>query len=69
MCCSIPDAVPRAEPRGTRGNPPFYEVFGKRYYVLAQLEGLRRARHGVLVRPGLSRRSRPRWASATTCTP
>jgi rare lipoprotein A len=36
---SIPDAVPRAEPRGTRGNPPFYEVFGKRYYVMASSEG------------------------------
>ena len=36
---SIPDAVPRAEPRGRRGNPPFYEVFGKRYYVLASSEG------------------------------
>jgi rare lipoprotein A len=36
---SIPDAVPRTEPRGTRGNPPFYEVFGKRYYVLASSEG------------------------------
>ncbi|HEV7609559.1 MAG TPA: septal ring lytic transglycosylase RlpA family protein [Steroidobacteraceae bacterium] len=36
---SIPDAVPRVEPRGTRGNPPFYEVFGKRYYVLNSSEG------------------------------
>jgi rare lipoprotein A len=36
---SIPDAIPRPEPRGTRGNPPFYEVFGKRYYVLASSEG------------------------------
>ncbi|HEU5136649.1 MAG TPA: septal ring lytic transglycosylase RlpA family protein [Steroidobacteraceae bacterium] len=36
---AIPDAVPRAEPRGRRGNPPFYEVFGKRYYVLASSEG------------------------------
>jgi len=36
---AIPDAVPRAEPRGKRGNPPFYEVFGKRYYVLASSEG------------------------------
>jgi rare lipoprotein A len=36
---TIPDAVPRAEPRATRGNPPFYEVFGKRYYVLASSEG------------------------------
>jgi rare lipoprotein A len=35
----IPDAVPRAEPRGTRGNPPFYEVFGKRYYVMASSHG------------------------------
>jgi rare lipoprotein A len=36
---AVPDAVPRAEPRGTRGNPPFYEVFGKRYYVMASSEG------------------------------
>jgi rare lipoprotein A len=36
---SIPDAVPKYEPRGTRGNPPFYEVFGKRYYVMATSEG------------------------------
>jgi rare lipoprotein A len=35
----IPDAVPRAEPRGARGNPPFYEVFGKRYYVMASSQG------------------------------
>ncbi len=35
----IPDAVPRAEPRGTRGNPPFYTVFGKRYYVMASSDG------------------------------
>ena len=36
---SIPDAVPRPEARSKRGNPPFYEVFGKRYYVLASSEG------------------------------
>ncbi len=36
---AIPDAVPKFEPRGTRGNPPFYEVFGKRYYVMASSEG------------------------------
>jgi rare lipoprotein A len=36
---AIPDAVPRAEPRGKRGNPPFYEVFGKRYHVMASAEG------------------------------
>jgi len=32
---AVPDAVPRVEPRSRYGNPPFYEVFGKRYYVLA----------------------------------
>jgi rare lipoprotein A len=32
---TVPDAVPRVEPRSRYGNPPFYEVFGKRYYVLA----------------------------------
>lgn len=31
---SIPDAVPRVEPLSKRGNPPFYEVMGKRYFVL-----------------------------------
>jgi rare lipoprotein A len=31
---TIPDAVPRFEPRSQYGNPPFYDVFGKRYYVL-----------------------------------
>jgi rare lipoprotein A len=36
---AIPDAVPKYEPRGKRGNPPFYEVFGKRYYVMASSEG------------------------------
>ncbi len=32
---SAQDAVPRVEPRSRYGNPPFYEVFGKRYYVLS----------------------------------
>ena len=32
---SVPDAVPRFEPRSRYGNPPFYDVFGKRYYVLS----------------------------------
>jgi rare lipoprotein A len=27
--------------RGSRGNPPFYEVFGQRYYVLDSSEGFR----------------------------
>jgi rare lipoprotein A len=36
---AVPDAVPRAEPRSSHGNPPFYEVFGQRYYVLATADG------------------------------
>lgn len=35
----IPDAVPRVEPRSRRGNPPSYEVFGKRYVLLPTAEG------------------------------
>lgn len=36
---NVPDAVPRVEPRSRYGNPPFYVVFGKRYYVLASSTG------------------------------
>jgi rare lipoprotein A len=36
---AIPDAVPRAEPRSAHGNPPFYQVAGKRYFVLALADG------------------------------
>jgi len=36
---SIPDAVPRAEPRSAHGNPPFYDVLGRRYFVLAGADG------------------------------
>ena len=32
---NVPDAVPHFEPRSIYGNPPYYEVFGKRYYVMA----------------------------------
>ena len=32
---TVPDAVPRYEPRSAYGNPAFYQVFGKRYYVLS----------------------------------
>ena len=35
----IPDPVPRSEPKSARGNPPFYSVLGKRYYVLDSAEG------------------------------
>jgi len=36
---SVPDAMPRIEPRARNGNPPFYDVFGKRYYVLSSSVG------------------------------
>lgn len=36
---SVPDAVPRAEPRSALGNPPFYSVDGHRYVVLASAAG------------------------------
>jgi rare lipoprotein A len=36
---SAGDAVPRVEPRARNGNPPFYDVFGKRYYVLSSSVG------------------------------
>ena len=35
----IPDAVPSAEPKSTRGNPPFYEVDGRRYHVMDRSDG------------------------------
>ncbi|MGO9932140.1 MAG: septal ring lytic transglycosylase RlpA family protein [Steroidobacteraceae bacterium] len=36
---AVPDVVPRAEPRSRNGNPPFYDVLGKRYYVLSSSVG------------------------------
>jgi len=36
---AVPDAVPSLEPRSRLGNPPFYDVLGHRYYVLASAEG------------------------------
>ena len=36
---TIPDAVPRAEPKSRYGNPPVYEVFGQRYYVMESGDG------------------------------
>jgi rare lipoprotein A len=36
---AVPDALPRREPRSAHGNPPFYEVSGKRYFVLAAADG------------------------------
>jgi rare lipoprotein A len=36
---AVPDMVPRSEPRSRSGNPPFYDVLGKRYYVLSSSVG------------------------------
>lgn len=36
---AIPNAVPRFEPRAAHGNPLFYQVAGKRYYVLGTADG------------------------------
>jgi len=36
---SVPDAVPRAEPKSRYGNPPSYVVLGKRYHVLDSSHG------------------------------
>jgi len=37
----VPEPVPRAEPRSASGNPPFYQVAGHRYVVLASSAGYR----------------------------
>ncbi len=36
---SVPNAIPREEPRSRSGNPQFYEVFGKRYFVMPSSAG------------------------------
>lgn len=36
---SVPDAVPRVEPLSRYGNPSYYEVFNRRYYVLKDSAG------------------------------
>jgi peptidoglycan lytic transglycosylase len=38
---SVPDAVPRVEPRSRYGNPASYTVYGKRYYTLQSSGGYR----------------------------
>ena len=50
----MPDAVPRVEPRSRYGNPPFYEVFGKRYYVLSSSVGYVERGVASWYGPGLS---------------
>ena len=36
---TVPDAVPKVEPRAAAGNPPFYTVMGQRYFVQSTSEG------------------------------
>ncbi len=36
---SVPDPAPRVEPRSALGNPSFYDVLGKRYFVMSTAEG------------------------------
>ncbi|HET9445744.1 MAG TPA: hypothetical protein VFO35_05765, partial [Steroidobacteraceae bacterium] len=36
---AIPEPIPKAEPRSKKGNPKFYTVLGKRYFVLETAEG------------------------------
>jgi len=36
---SVPNAIPKDEPRSKYGNPAHYEVFGKRYYTLKTSRG------------------------------
>lgn len=36
---AIPEPIPKAEPRSARGNPAFYTVLGRRYFVLGTAEG------------------------------
>ena len=36
---AIPEPIPKAEPRSARGNPPFYTVLGRRYFVLETSQG------------------------------
>jgi rare lipoprotein A len=36
---AAPDVIPRVEPRSRYGNPAYYDVLGKRYYVLSSSVG------------------------------
>lgn len=38
---SVPDAVPKVEPRSRYGNPKSYTVYGQRYYTLKSSNGYR----------------------------
>jgi rare lipoprotein A len=50
-----PDPIPKAEPRSKQGNPPFYEVMGKRYFVLPTAEGYRERGVASWYGPGFHR--------------
>ena len=43
----VPDPVPRVEPRSNRGNPPFYEVMGRRHYVMSDADAERYRERGI----------------------
>lgn len=36
---AVPNAVPRVEPRSPYGNPPYYEVDGRRYHIMKSSKG------------------------------
>ena len=36
---AVPDAIPHVEPRSALGNPAFYDVLGKRYFVMNTADG------------------------------
>ena len=42
---TIADATPKPEPRSKYGNPPDYEVFGQRYFVLNSATGYKERGH------------------------
>ena len=50
-----PDAIPKVEPRSRQGNPPFYEVSGKRYFVLPSADGYRERGVASWYGPGFHR--------------
>ncbi len=68
---AAPGAIPRLEPRSSHGNPPYYDVNGRRYQVLASADGY--TERGVASWYGpdsrIFRATIPRAASLTTCTP
>ena len=60
-----PAAITPARAEANHGNPPFYDVFGERYFVLASSEGYRE--RGIASWYGRDFHGRPAaaWMSAT----